>query len=398
MRKAKLILLILCAIVFSLSLQAKSTFGGIIFLDYYNFYKNAANVNGGLAGGQLPEKGSLTFSRLEVPTTTRLRGRWTNEDNVTMYIELGVGGGSGGTDARLRHAWGTWDFSETWQIMAGHSSTPYSPIFPSQLIGNSSGEDHIIGHGYGDHNPGRTPQIRFTYKFLNQRGALAVALVEPNGGDELTLDSAPDPIGDRNTPLPRLDVGVAYRTFNMQFFPGFFYQTQTYKNVPGGGNEDDVTSWGASLAFNSGFGAFLLSGEANLGQNWGNSRGSNGTSPAARNAGAQVRLANSRIEVDDADNQAYWLDLGYKFSTRATQGVVHLILGTMISEIDGFGGSEYESSMAGISVPIDLPWIAKGFRVRPEVFLYDEGNNTVNGVAIDFGTELIAGVQIQYTF
>jgi len=59
---------------------------------------------------------------------------------------------------------------------------------------------------------------------------------------------------------------------------------------------------------------------------------------------------------------------------------------------------DYQSSMFGISVPIDLPWIAKGFRVRPEIFVYDKGENTIGGTKVDQGQDILTGIQLQYTF
>lgn len=66
--------------------------------------------------------------------------------------------------------------------------------------------------------------------------------------------------------------------------------------------------------------------------------------------------------------------------------------------------------MLGISAPIDLPWIARGFRIRPEIFYFDNGSDNVisfadasnpairNVIEIDSGSRTIIGVQLQYTF
>ena len=47
-----------------------------------------------------------TSTHMELPTITRLRAKWSNEDRVGMYLELGMGGGSGGAGVFLRHAYG----------------------------------------------------------------------------------------------------------------------------------------------------------------------------------------------------------------------------------------------------------------------------------------------------
>jgi hypothetical protein len=52
--------------------------------------------------------------------------------------------------------------------------------------------------------------------------------------------------------------------------------------------------------------------------------------------------------------------------------------------------------MYGVSVPIDL---AKGFRIRPELMWYDNGElETDNAPTIDNGKYYILGVQFQITF
>jgi hypothetical protein len=66
-------------------------------------------------------------------------------------------------------------------IMAGKSTTPFSPLNPSQLMGTRSGSLNIIGVGYGDFYSGRFAQVRGTFKF-GKMGRVELALVDPNGG------------------------------------------------------------------------------------------------------------------------------------------------------------------------------------------------------------------------
>jgi len=54
------------------------------------------------------------------------------------------------------------------------------------------------------------------------------------------------------------------------------------------------------------------------------------------------------------------------------------------------------TQMWGFSAPMDL---AKGFRVRPEVMWYDDGDVTTAGSpSVDMGKYAIYGVQFQITF
>ena len=64
--------------------------------------------------------------------------------------------------------------------MAGKSTTPFSPLDPSQLLGTRSGSVNIIGVGYGNFYSGRFAQVRGTFKF-GKMGRVALALVDPNG-------------------------------------------------------------------------------------------------------------------------------------------------------------------------------------------------------------------------
>ena len=366
------------------ALMARSTLGGIIFLDFYlRSLDSEASADGE----------SVSLTRVELPSITRLRGLWTNEDDVEMFIEVGIGGSSGSTNVRLRHAFGKWDFSTTGQLMAGHSTSPFSPLFPSQAIGNSSEESHNVGKGYGEVSSGRAPQLRYTYKFLNARGALAVALLDSNRDDEIDSEIA----GVKSSTLPRLDVGLAYRAYNWQIFPGFFYQRRDFDRAAI--DDDSVTSWGTSLGVRGGRGPFLLSAEINLGENMRNANLSIGQSAAAIAGGTFTFVDGSgRVRLGDTENFSWWIDAGYKFTRKEMKGVVHLVLGHMASERQDGGREEFESEMIGLSVPVDLPWIAKGFRFRPEIFVYENDNNSHDGITTQNGTEIVGGIQFQYTF
>ena len=380
---------VVCAVLtgFSGMTFAKSTLGGIIFTDFY--WQSIDNTGK-----------DFDRVRVELPNMSRLRGKWTNEDDLTMYIEYGFGGGGGSTGTKLRHAWGKWDYSTTGQLLAGHTSSPFSPLFPSQTIGNSASESHNVGKGYGEVSSGRAPQVRYTYKFLNKRGALAIALLDPNRTDNIDSDVG----GEKSSSLPRLDIGMAFRSYNWQIFPGIFYQKSDYddQNI----SDDSVTSWGASLGVKGGSGAWVYSAEVNRGQNMQNANLSIGSSAAGKAGGAYIfQDSNGLSRLADTDNTSAWFDIGRKFRVGELKGTVHFIAGQMLSERSDTGQDlidlDYTSTMFGISLPIDLPRIAKGFRVRPEIFYYDNdndnGTNISNVIQLD-GREIIAGVQLQYTF
>jgi len=383
----------ICVLLTGLSgiASAKSTLGGIIFTDFY-----WQSIDSNIAGSEK----DFDRVKIELPNMSRLRAKWTNEDDLTMYIEYGFGGSSAATGTKLRHAWGKWDFSTTGQILAGHTTSPFSPLFPSQTIGNNASESHNVGKGYGEVSSGRAPQVRYTYKFLNRRGAIAIALLDPNRTDNIDNDVG----GEKSSTLPRIDIGMAFRTYNLQIFPGVFYQKSDYDDA--NISDDSVTSWGASLGVKGGSGAWLYSAEINKGQNMRNANLSIGSSAASQAGGAYLfQDSDGLTRLADTDNTSAWFDVGYKFRAGELKGTVHFIAGRMESDRSDSGQAlidlDYKSTMYGISVPIDLPRIAKGFRVRPEIFYYDNDND--NGTNIDNviqvnGREIITGVQLQYTF
>lgn len=396
---------------------ASSTFGGIVFTDVYNMKKTAANNSGGVTNGSSADADSSTATRVELPNITRIRASWSNEDDVGMYVELGLGGNSGTTGVSTRHAYGTYRFTDRWQILAGHSSSPFSPLFPNQLIGNSAsgsasgnagfgsiattdriGGNHNVGKGYGELDSGRSPQVRFTYAFPNQRGAVAIAILDANsGGSTVSPSASTSTTPARDSSLPRIDIGGAFNLYDVRVFPGLSYQKSTYNGVSAG-SDDSVTTWAASFGLQTGKGPFEISAEINHGRNWRNAGYSLGNSAAALGSGAYTYAGNTRI--GDTDSTSYWVDLGWRITTANTQSVIHLVYGAMRSKSADPASLDFnhKSTMLGVSWPIDLPWIARGFTIRPEIFTYDEGKSRQGSSTVDYGKETIVGVQLQFTF
>jgi hypothetical protein len=415
MRKLSLVTAVSSAIFLILASpdsSAKTSFGGIIFLDSYGVDRNSANNSGGRLPGAAATADSFSSGRIELPNITRLRASWSNEDDVGMFIELGIGGASGATSVSTRQAYGTYRISDRWQILAGHTTSPFSPLFPNQLLGNNAptsasraqpavGGGHNTGKGYGDFDGGRNPQLRFTYLLPSQNGAIAIAFLDPNQGASLSLPGEFSTPPQREGFLPRVDVGGAFAFYNFRVFPGFSYQHQSYNGVASPA-EDSVTTWAASLALQTGRGPFEISGEFNFGQNWKNSSYSLGNSAASLRGGAIVAAQINNSDINDSDNYSYWIDAGWKMTTKNTSNTLHFVYGQMQSDPDGAiisaNQGRVRSTMYGISWPIELPWIARGMTIRPEAFVYDEGSLAGASGKVDFGREIIAGVQLQYTF
>ncbi len=356
--------LLLC--ISSTSVMAKSTIGGIVFLNTY-LSSLDDNVNS--------TNDTFNFN-LSKANNSRLRIKWSNEDNVSMYYEVALKSST----LSVRHAYGKWDFSETGQLLAGDTSTPFAPLNPSVAMVNNSGQ------GYGRVSPGRPSQIRYTYKFLNRNGAAAIALVDPNKG------TTGGPTGTtREQSIPRVDVGVAFRTFNWQIFPSAFYHEINNSN-----SVTTITSQGIALGVKLGAGPLIISAEAGSGKNWGNTSGSYSGSVAGDNASALYDGANPGVKTSDNTNAGYWIDLGFRFTGTESKGVVHFVYGSMSSKANSGNSSiNATSTMLGLSVPIDLPYVARGLRIRPEAFVFTDKDTGTT--AVDKKTTIV-GVQLQYTF
>ncbi len=398
----------LLLVVFTVPAMAKVKMGGIIFTDFYYLDRDKANS---IFWGTGPD--SLTNTTIQVPNITRVYARWTNEDNVGMYIELGIGEDGGNTyskdgkpvnyvsnvGATVRHAYGWWEVTPSFRIMAGKTTTPLSPLNPSQLIGMRSGSLNVIGVGYGNYYSGRAAQVRGTFKF-SKAVRLEVALVDPSGinvfGDYGPWLGSEASDYQTNTKIPRIDIGCPVYVGPVSLYPSFMYQHRTVDRIGdlNNGIDNDVDTYVGSLGVKAGFGPFGISAEGNYGQNWGNSWANTGGSTPSRISGAFLNTASNDIE--DAETYSFWVDLSYKLGPITP----HLMYGQEKTETKAMVGTvcvdrEAKSQMWGISVPIDL---AKGFRVRPELMWYDDGDDEIAGTDTDRGKYAIYGVQFQITF
>lgn len=393
---------LLLLVVFITPAMADVKIGGIIFTDFYYLNRDKENARDwGLGNGTT----SYNVTTIQLPNISRLHVRWTNEDNVGMYIELGIGqsyGSIGGWSdgVELRHAYGWWNINDKLQLMAGKSTTPFSQLNPTQLLGTRSRSYNVIGAGYGDLYPSRVPQIRATYKF-NDQIRIALALVDPN--------SVADVVGERgpwywnaetSTKIPRIDIAVPMNFSWINIYPSFLWQRRTVDIVEyneeyqkyGFPNDDAMTTYIASLGFKTGFGPLSFSAEGNWGKNWGNTAGFMGFSYPAIFSSAGFENGN----IHDAESYSFWGDLSYKIG----QFTPHLVYGEMTTK-NRFWDTSFETKakMYGVSCPIQ---IANGFIIRPEIMFYDDGTIKIRGdqESEDYlaGKYYIAGAQFQITF
>jgi len=399
----------LLLVAFAVPAMADVKIGGIIFTDFYYLDRDK---NNSIFWGTGPD--SFNNTAIQVPDITRLYARWTNEDNVGMYIELGIGEDGGNTFSKdgkpvnyvtdvgvnVRHAYGWWDINPSFRIMAGKSTTPLSPLAPSQLIGTRAGSLNVGAPGYGELYSGRVAQVRGTFNF-SKAVRLEVALVDPNGilamGDYGPWLGGEGVDYQTNTKIPRIDIGVPIYVGPVSIYPSLMYQHRTVDTIGAlnNGIDNDVDTYVGSLGAKAGFGHFGIEVEGNYGQNWGNSWGNAGASMPSRISRAFLNTTTN--EIEDATTYSFWVDLSYKIGPVTP----HLMYGQEKTESKAMLGTacvdrDAKSQFWGISVPIDL---AKGFRVRPEITFWDDGDLETNGqTPQDLGKYMIAGVQFQITF
>jgi hypothetical protein len=379
----------LLLVAFTAPAMAKVKMGGIIFTDFYYVERDKNNsVAKGLTNPSNPDKYTIT----EIDTTgiSRLNARWTNEDNVGMFIELGMGGARSGTGVSMRHGYGWWDINPAFTLMAGHSTTPFSQLNPSQLLGIHQGT--IIGDGYGDWYSGRFAQIRGTWRF-GKVGRLEVALVDQwkgNGGPWGTSYSEGGTDYQENTKLPRIDIGVPLHFGPVRLYPAILWSEKNVdENLSGVDNK--IRIFAGALGAKAGFGPFGVALEGNWGKNMGNTGMGMGGSPSGSTFNTATIVNNNTIQ--DAETWSYWVDLSYKFGPV----VPHFIFGQQKSSNKSAINQDQDvkTQMIGFSIPIDL---AKGFRIRPEFMWYDDGKDKIGDSSTNMGKFGVYGVQFQITF
>jgi hypothetical protein len=390
----------LMVVAFTVPAMADMKIGGIVFLDF--FYMNEDDNNVAVFNGTSRDaEDDLSTININVPNITRLYARWTNEDNVGLYIESGIGQDAGGNENwdagddgyGLRHAYGWWDVTPGFRLLVGKSTTPFSPLTPAQTMGTRSGHLNVIGAGYGEFYSGRFAQVRGSFNLPSDMGRIELTLSDPKPSTITPTNVDANALADVDAVIPRIDLTAAMYFGALKLYPGVFWQMQSYDNVAAG--DDDVTSYGLTFGLSWGTGPFSVEGEINYGENWGLT-GSGGYAGAGLAWGGELTpTVRANGDIEDAECLGYWVSLGFKVMPNAT---LYGTFGQLYVENDGLSDTNHtdiNSTMYGLRFPID---VAKGFRISPEFFIYDDGDDDFNGTDTDFGGYWLLGAQFQVTF
>jgi len=389
---AVFVIAFILSIALAMPAMAKVKIGGIIFVDSYIYSRDQEFVAGGVPQGGTTAESDLSTLDIRLNHTSRYKVTWTNEDNVGMYLEVGVGGVEHGQNLYTRHFYGWWDATPTFRIMFGQSTTPFSPLNPGQVISASRETRKVIGIGYGNFYSGRFSQVRFSFKLPNKMGKFEMAFCDPvvSGSPFAAKAGA---ASNNDTTFPRVDIGMPLNFANVKLYPSAFYQKQTFDDVAAG-SDDEIVTYGLSLGAKTAFGPLGIAAEINYGQNWAYQRAL--FRPILGVPPNVLPWVSATGQVEDAEHLGYWFDVSFKYG----QATPHLIFGAYHVECDNSANpnddTDIDTMMYGVSIPISL---AKGFTLRPEFMVYDDGDdNEVNGVTTDYGKETVAGVRFQIVF
>jgi hypothetical protein len=421
----KKFLLIACVAVltvaFAMPATAATKVGGIIFnaIMWDSRDEERMGRNGNPFGGApLPNVSDNTTVSVFNGLHSRLYTRWTNEDNVGLFIELGLGGSpgsvahsgaAGGESVYLRHLYGWYDVSPSFRFKFGLTTSLWGPLNGSDLMGFTVGQDgtqsgafpgftaHGILQGYGNVYVEREPQIRGEWTFGPHFLRIALSDWRNSATSIATIGyrSAAGTVVAEDTVFPRLEVGAKLQTGPVAWYPGFIYLNRTFDGVLAG-DDDDVDAWGFSIGAKAGWGPITIVAEAQAGENWGD-MGLNdaATSFAMVTSGSQTVLVGTQNKVFDTEMFAGFIDVGFKFGIATLQARFGVTTSENTDPAGVASDYEFKSTAFGLSLPIN---IAKGFIIRPEAMWYDEGDEPVGGVVTDWGKQAQYGVQFQVVF
>ena len=129
----KLFVIIFAALLvtaFTAPAMAKFNISAVIQTDFYWWDQSAENKIGGLAFGTTAGDGDLNTMKIDIPSWSRFNITWTNEKDVRARFEVAAGGltnAVAGAGINMRHAYGEWDATPNFTLMAGWSTSPFSP-------------------------------------------------------------------------------------------------------------------------------------------------------------------------------------------------------------------------------------------------------------------------------
>ena len=336
----------------------------------------------------------------------RINVKYTSDDGALVgFVELWAGeGGFYYPDAMLWYAYIQWQITPTNRITFGLQTTNFARFHPNQWVGFPFVP--MWGVGFGNVNHANTRRgIKGYWRISDMFGLVwglwenrlefpvrgAMFFVPPRG--------APPPAWEFAEPenkLPRIDLALPIRFPWGRIEPSFTWSKFEYDQLPWEG-DNSYNIWGVSIGTDVSFGMFSFGAEITWGENLGGGsyRGAELARPVF-----YVDSAGNR-KVEDAEVISWFVDAGFKFGRNKINVM--------------YGQTDYENAgNPNVPQPLD-PWehkltpefygiswridVAKGFIIRPELVIYNLGDNTkYSALTFNRGKWWLLGVQFKLTF
>jgi hypothetical protein len=280
-------------------------------------------------------------------------------------------------------------------------------------VGINAANGHLLFLGMGNSVGGGAAMdaVKGYIKF-NDMVRMEVSLHDPkndnSAGDLISGFGSSNATGGNPTEenvLPHLEISLPVTIGKFSMEPGFGYYPANYDQTEPG-DDDDMTAWGAYLPVRMGFGPLTIGGMIGYNENV-SAPGPASTTYLFGGAfgGPQAYDADGDGDNDrivDTENVFGFAYLMYNFGPAS----LTLAFGVDDSENDGDPTVTTDSidvTRYAYGANLTIP-IAKGFIVRPEITYYDFDDSALNGTVvanpttIDYGSDLVVGVQFQLAF
>jgi hypothetical protein len=297
----------------------------------------------------------------------------------------------------------------------GQQKTLISPYKAGAAMGDDGklgagvGRDNSMSHtgleGFGNTGADRKESVRLDAK-LGEKSTLSIQAITPNvNGAAANWNRA-----DEEETIPRMDIAFSTSLGAFSLVPGFSWQKFQYEWDPAAGglqndfSDYDAWLWSLPFKFAPG-GPITITAEINWGENLGDGSWKVGRyGYAAPNgnvaAGADFDLVNGSQQVADTEFLGFWVDLCWKMHPIAK---AHFFYGIqqLTNDDRNLAANRWDNTRVayGVSVPIK---VAKRFTIRPEVAIYDYGENEINGFVDpqngDFGKQILIGMNFKIKF
>ena len=304
--------------------------------------------------------------------------QWTLQGNARIGANVKAGDVGGrfeyGSGPNLRLLYGTWDFGGG-ELQVGQNYTPTVNFLSNQVFDSDAG---LLG--IGQFYRGRRAMIQLTF------GGLQVALVDPNGNQQVTGYGGVD----IETTLPQLEASYRFSTDMFWIEPILGYST--YDVVAANGDSEGVDSWVAGAYFGVNLGPATIKSGGYIAQNTGPYGAYQGYGSGATLLQGDPVFFNGSVQ--DNEEMGAVLVAGFKISDMLgfEAGV-----GYKNNEIE-IGAATAETTVLNYYAQLPVT-LADGVYIIPEVGYFDFGELEVTGLAdVEQGADTYVGAKWMINF